>query len=273
MNTVSVIIPSGDASRSDNLELLVADLRAQTLPPNEIEIVRGIAPNGRARNGGVEKTTGEILVFLDDDVRLGTPDIIHSFVDHLTHCPGLGLVGTSQLLPPQSTAFQRRCAQQIPRSRSPVMNSLTESDMVTTQCCAIRRATLAEVGGFHDRIIRGVDPELRGRVRQAGYRIAVVPHAWHYHPMPHTLRALLRMAWRNGAASAYARKHFPETVLFNPEGHVAVFEARPSLPSRVLRNLGRLSLSVLTGHWYGTLYGLAYAGGNLMCPASTKREG
>jgi GT2 family glycosyltransferase len=264
MSTVSVIIPSGDGSRDRNLALLQSDLQAQTCLPNEVEIVRGIAPNGHARNVGVERTTGEILVFLDDDIRLGTSDILRSFVEHLTADPGLGMVGTAQLLPPGSTPFQVRCAHQISRSQSPVVERLTESDMVTTQCCAMRRAVLAQVGGFHGQIIRGVDPELRYRVRQAGYRIAVIPKAWHYHPMPVTVRALLRMAWRNGTASAYARRHFPAAVLFNPDGHVGEFEAAPPLSRRIVRNVGSLLRDVSTGRVYGVMYGLFYGAGAVM---------
>jgi GT2 family glycosyltransferase len=260
---ISVVIPSGDSSRSENLSLLLADLDAQTRPPDEVEVVRGVSPNGRARNVGVERTSGEMLVFMDDDVRLGTPDLLESFVAYLEAQRELGMVGTSQLLPPDSSSFQVHCANQISRSRSEVVSDLTESDMVTTQCCAMRRDVLQEVGGYHDRIIRGVDPELRHRVRKAGYRIAVIPHAWHYHPMPADLRSLLRMAWRNGAASAYARRHFPETVLYNPEGHVAKFEASPSLASRMARNAFSLLRDLVTGRIYGFLYSLAYLGGNL----------
>jgi hypothetical protein len=272
MNTVSVIIPSGDISRDRNLALLRGDLQAQTYPLIEVETVRGIAPNGHARNLGVERTTGEILVFLDDDVRLGTPDILRSFVDHLTADPTLGMVGTSQLLPPDSTPFQVRCAHQISRSQSPIVETLTESDMVTTQCCAIRRCVLAQVGGFHSQIVRGVDPELRYRLRQAGYRIAVVPDAWHYHPMPGSLRGLLRMAWRNGSASAYARRHFPATVFFNPDGHVAEFHATTSLSRRVVRNVGRVLGDASTGRLYGMLYGLLYGAATLLPTRQNSRS-
>src|SRR6266702_797818 len=108
MKTVSVIIPSGDSSRSRNLEWLAADLQMQSLPHDEVEVVCGVSPNGRARNVGVERTSGDILVFLDDDVRLGTPDVLGSFVKYLASDPSLGLVGSSQLLPPHSTPFRRR---------------------------------------------------------------------------------------------------------------------------------------------------------------------
>ena len=39
------------------------------------------------------------------------------------------------------------------------------------------------------------------RYLNCGYRVAAAPGIWHYHPMPSTLKALLRMAWRNGSAA------------------------------------------------------------------------
>jgi GT2 family glycosyltransferase len=261
---VSVVIPSWDASRNAIVEKLTLEIGRQTLPPIEIKVIERTSPNGHARNVGVEQTSGDVIVFLDDDIALGTSDVFRTFAQHLIQNPGLGMVGTSQLLPPESNRFQRRCAQQLSRSCSEVVQELTDSDMVTTQCCAMRRTVLAEVGGFHDKILRGVDPELRHRVRQAGYRVAVVPNAWHYHPMPASLRALVRMAWRDGAASAYARKHYPETILINPDGHVGEFEARQSLPKRVVNNLGRLTRNTITGKWFGTAYGVVYAIANVV---------
>ena len=261
---VSVIIPSWDASRSGNLPLLLAELNQQSTKPDEFCVVEHTSPNGHARNVGVERSHGEILVFLDDDVRLGCPDIVSSFVDYLTQHPDLGMVGTSQLLPPDSSTFQKKCAEQLTRCQSPVVEIVTDSDMVTTQCCALRRSVLQQVGGFHDKILRGVDPELRHRVRQAGFRVAVVPSVWHYHPMPANLKSLLQMAWRDGTASAFARRHFPETILFNPDGHVGEFQARRPFILRICNNIGRLLKNIATGRAYGTLYGIVYAGANLV---------
>lgn len=253
---VAVIIPSGDASRDQSLAGLMEDLEGQTLRPEQIEVVRGVSPNGRARNVGVERTSAEYLLFLDDDVRLGSPDVIERLIDALQQ-PGVGLSGTSQLLPPDSSPFQRGCANQISRSQSTVVEAITDSDMVTTQCCATRRSTLEQVGGFHDRILRGVDPELRHRYREAGQRIVVAPQACHYHPMPADWRALWHMAYRNGYSSAFAQKNFPETVLYNPEGHVDRFQARPSLVRRLALRLQGVRLP------YGLVYDLAYAYGFL----------
>lgn len=264
MTEVAVVIPSGDRTRDESLAGLLADLENQTLKPTEIEIVRGVSPNGKARNVGVERTRSEFLVFLDDDVRLGSPDVLEKLVQALAE-PGVGLSGTAQQLPLDSSEFQRRCAEQIPRSRSPVVAQLTDSDMVTTQCCATRRQVLAELGNFHDRILRGVDPELRHRYRQAGLRIVIAPNIWHYHPMPSSYRALWKMAYRNGYSSAYAQIHFPETVLYNPEGHVDRFEARPSFLRRLLGRASGFMQALMTGRLGGLVYDLAYAAGFLAC--------
>jgi hypothetical protein len=82
--------------------------------------------------------------------------------------------------------------------------------------------------------------------------------------MPESFGSLLKMAWRNGAASAYARRHFPEALLYNPDGHVSEFQAKRGLLGRVLRNAGCVLGDTLSGRWYGSLYGLAYATGNLL---------
>ena len=256
--TIAVVIPSGSSERNESLQRLIEDIRAQSVGPVELEIVKGVSPNGKARNLGVARTNGEILVFLDDDVRLGANDLIEKLAQALQE-PGVGLVGTAQLLPPDSSNFQRQCAEQISRSQSPIVEVLTDSDMVTTQCCAIRREVLNEVGGFHNQILRGVDPELRHRVREAGYRIAVVAGIWHFHPMPKNLSALCRMAWRNGHASAFAQRRFPETVIFNPEGHVAEFDSHPPLHRRLGRRISELVGRVFGGAFYGVFYDLCYA--------------
>ncbi len=238
---------------------LLADLAAQRQA--QIEVVRNVSPSGRARNLGAARTGAAILVFVDDDVRLPCPDTLRTLQTLLERDPTLGLVGTAQRLPDESTPFQRSIAAQIPRSQSPVVDVLTESDMVTTACCAIRAELFHRLGGFHAGLERGVDPELRHRLRQQGYRIAVAPGLFHTHPVPGTLKAFLRLAFRDGRASARAAKNYPEAVLYNPDGHVARFQARQSFPQRVARRLIQTFQDVLHGRWLGLSYTLAYAAG------------
>lgn len=257
---VSVIIPTWGEARATNVEALLDDLRSQTLKPVEVEVVRNVAPNGRARNVGAQRTGGEILVFLDDDVRLGHERIIEDLARALEQYD-FGLVGTSQVLPPDSSLFERTVARQLSRSQSPVVTTYVESDMVTTQCCAVRRDVFRRLGGFHEGLLRGVDPEFRHRVRAAGMRIVVIPNAWHYHPAPASIRALTRLAFRDGYSSAQVFRQHPEAVIYNPEGHVADFQAQRNQLARYGGRLATIVKQVLSGEWLGALYGFVYVTG------------
>ena len=258
--SVSVVIPSADGSREGNLGLLLRDLETQTLRPHEVLVIDGISPNGLARNTGARQASGEVLVFLDDDVRLGHENMLRDMVALLAD-HRVGMAGAAQLLPPGSSRFQRAAALQIPRSQSPIVDVVTDSDMVTTQCCAMRRTVFWELGGFNERIPRGVDPEMRNRVRGRGLRIVVAPSVWYYHPMPADLGALCRMFFRNGQLSAAAVWRMPSAALDNPDGHVAAFVARRGAGYRAGRHAGRFVLRLLTLRWIGLAAQVAYVGG------------
>lgn len=257
---IAVVIPTCGGARTRNLQLLLDDFARQSLPPAHIEVVRNVAPNGRARNVGVSRTSGDLIVFVDDDVRLGHDRVVEQLVRAL-HFSEFGLVGTSQLLPADSTKFQRVLAMQLSRSQSPIVKTYVDSDMVTTQCCAMRRDVFEQLGGFHEGLLRGVDPEFRNRVRQLGLRIVVVPNAWHYHPVPSSVWALARLAFRDGYSSAQVFRQHPSAVLFNPEGHVTDFQAHHTVWSRYSRRLLDILRKLSTGQWLGALYGIVYIAG------------
>src|ERR1051325_11864129 len=73
---IALIIPSLDG----DVEPLLASVRRQTLQPSEIEVVRGVRPNGRARNPGAARTTAPLLVFVDDDAVLGDEHVVAKLV-------------------------------------------------------------------------------------------------------------------------------------------------------------------------------------------------
>src|SRR5712692_3475300 len=100
---VALIVPAlaGDTSG------LEADARAQRHPPDEIAVVRGVRPNGRARNEGVRRTSAELLVFVDDDARLGDTCVIEHLIAPLLADPTIGVTGSAKLLPPDAPPFQR----------------------------------------------------------------------------------------------------------------------------------------------------------------------
>jgi hypothetical protein len=217
--SIALIIPSLDG----NVEPLLASVRRQTLQPTEIEVVRGVRPNGRARNQGVARTSAPLLLFVDDDAVLGDERVIERLVAPLLADPTIGVTGASKLLPPDAPAFQRWVAREVPRIVHPVVDQPLETNPdppsfyceITTTCCAMRRDVFDAAGGFDETLVRGVDTEFFVRVRRlnvatsersnvqpARYRFILIPHTWTYHPAPATLRALLRKHFLYGLGHA-----------------------------------------------------------------------
>lgn len=209
MPVVSVIIPSLSGVDSGLLDAL----RSQTQPPEEIEVVRGVRPNGRARNAGVARTRGEFLVFMDDDARPASPRLIENLLAPLMADETIGATGASRLIPPGSGAFERCVARQVARIENPVARIPVESRPgpenyffceITTTCCAMRRARYDAIGGFDEELLQGVDTDFFVRLSRAGYRMILVPDLWVYHPAPPNLAALVRKHFRYGYGHAQA---------------------------------------------------------------------
>jgi cellulose synthase/poly-beta-1,6-N-acetylglucosamine synthase-like glycosyltransferase len=232
MNTprVAVIIPSlhGDVER------LLASVWRQSVVPAEVEIVRGVRPNGRARNQGVERTSSPLLVFVDDDAILGNAHVLANLIAPLLADPTVGVTGASKLLPPDAPLFQRWVAREVPRIVHPVVKEPLETNPdppsfyceITTTCAAMRRDVFVEAGGFDDTLVRGVDTEFFVRVRRLGYRFLLVPRTWTYHPAPPTPWALLRKQFLYGVGHAQEVRRDPSRargrVLHTPL-HAALF--------------------------------------------------
>ncbi len=215
---VAVIIPS---LRGEVGELLES-IRSQTLLPGRVEVVRGVSPNGRARNVGVARTGGEVVVFIDDDAVLGHPEVLARLVAAVEVDPTVGVAGASRLLPPRAPWFQRWVAAEVPRTTHAVVDEPLETNPepanhyyceITTTCCAMRRDVFAGLGGFDEGLVRGVDSEFFVRVRRRGYRLLLVPQTWAYHPAPPTLRALLRKQFLYGLGHAQEVKRDPSRDL------------------------------------------------------------
>jgi len=245
---VSVIIPSLDGHRGGAVPRLLESVRRQTFQDFEVEVVKGVSPQGRAINQGVAATGGEILLILDDDSEVADETVFARLVAALDDDPAIGLAGASIVVAPDASPFQRRAADQFPRFQTPVVDAVTDSDLACHGCCAIPRRVFNEVGGEREDILRGLDPDLRVRLRRAGYRVVLVPHARIYHPMPAGWRALARIFFRNGFGSAYAWRFQPDSVYETHEQlHDGAFRPRTSLPYRLARFPLRLLRALARG--------------------------
>lgn len=243
---VSVIIPSFDGYRQGNVPRLLACLKQQSLEDIELIVIKGVEPNGKARNVGAKKAKGEFLVFIDDDVILGHKNVIENLIKVLQGDKSIGMSGPSQQIPPDSSRFQRQYAKEIPRATSPVVKSITDSDLVTHMCMAISRELYFKVGMENENLIRGTDPDLRQRVRKVGLKIVLVPNTWAYHPAPANVRELIKTFFKKGIGSSWVLKNYPELVYEAPIHEESRLVGEVSLNFRFWRHLKTIFKSLFT---------------------------
>lgn len=193
---ISVIIPTWHGEAEEAVDSVLK----QKWKADEIELVAGVSPNGRARNVGVAATSAPYLVFLDDDAILGDEMALANLINPLINDPSIHITGASKLIPPDSPPFQRWVARELPRIEHPVVKEpiVTSPDPpnfyceVTTTCCAMRRSDFDKIKGFSETLVRGVDTEFFVRCSRAGYKIVLIPDTWTWHPAPANLMKLCR---------------------------------------------------------------------------------
>jgi GT2 family glycosyltransferase len=248
---VSIVIPSLEAGvdpyRTANLSRLRTAIGQQTFTDTELLVVEAVAPQGRAINQGVERARGEYLVVFDDDSSVDDPELLAKLVHALDADPTIGMAGASVRTPAAAGLFQRIAAREFPRFNVPVVEVVTDSDLACHGCAAFPLVLFRTLGGEREQIVRGLDPDLRQRIRGSGHRVVLVPDTVVYHPLPRSLRSLARTFRRNGAGSAYAQMHHPELVYETDEALDSVgFVARRSYAYRVARFPLRIAWALLT---------------------------
>jgi GT2 family glycosyltransferase len=213
---ISVIIPS----LNGRVQALVEALISQSLPPDLIQVVVNVSPNGKARNQGVRAcleapaprfiqdepahTSGDrplVLVFIDDDAIPTSPHLLQALVQPLLEDESIGVTGCARVLPEDASPFQKRVAAEIPRTVNEIPSQPLETNppmqgyghsLITTTCCAMRYETYRAVRGFSETLQSGVDTDFFYRVRQLGLRFVMVPHVAVTHPAPASLKELWR---------------------------------------------------------------------------------
>ncbi len=272
---VSVVIPFFQTFKSGKLQAMISQVRKQDLKALELIVVEGAKPSGRARNIGVLRSKADYVVLMDDYTILGNDHVFSRMLRVLREDKSAGIVGVSKSLPPHANRFMRQVRREMPRTTSPKVKKVTDSDIVTTTCMMLRRNEYISLGGQHEGLIRGTDPELRERCRNAGLRTVVAPGAHCYKPQADSLEAFVRTEWRRGLAMVWAYWMYPETMFRLPEAGSDVTHDRPDVKTQLLRYLLGIPWSLVTGTPLLALAKFFWATGFVagLCPWVRKRIG
>jgi len=255
----SLVIPVLDEKNNPHLSGLLLSLAQQSHPPREIHIVVGDNRQGRAINYGVSRARTPYVGTVDDDTQIDDPGLFAKILRAMEQDSTIGMGGAACEIPASATPFQQQAMRQIPRRYFPMTREHVDSDMVQHPCLMMPRALFTTIGGEDESIIRGLDPVLRKKVRDAGRRVVVIADTYVYHLLPGSLGKLARMYFRNGRGSAFAWRHHPEKILELTDGHDrGRFIERRSLGYRTFRRLYLFMWALVTLQFIRVVVDAAY---------------
>jgi len=259
---VSVIIPSLKCNNNPNLAKLLFQFDSQVSRDFEIVVVEGISPNGKARNEGAKRAKGEILIFIDDDARLGNDFVIENIVNCFKEDPKIGIVGTSKLIYKDSNSFQNRLIKELKDYQTPILNNTTDSLLAEHLCLAIPRELYLRYEGEKEDIVSGTDSELKYRIKEAGYRIVIAKNTWLHHPAPRNWLELIKVGYFKGVNLGIMRNRFPHLLFDMSNGNDLVVKKDKNLLKRVIVLFGRYLKSLITFNFIEFIYLNSYLLGN-----------
>jgi len=207
---LSVVIPVHNGG--ENLRLCLEALAQSTRPPDELIVLDDAStdgsgevaqtfgarvlrlpgpPQGAAvpRNRGSAVASGDLLVFLDSDVAVHT-DVLEKMDQTMTKHEDIAALFGSYDSSPHAQSLVSRYKNLLHHYVH--QHGEREASTFWTGCGAIRRQVFESVGGFDESFRAIEDIELGTRVRQAGYRIWLLPDAQVTHLKRWTLRSLIR---------------------------------------------------------------------------------
>lgn len=217
LNKISVVICTmGYDKRQANVQNLIKDIKDQSIKLDEIIIVNNYSPRTRAHNTGVQKASGDIIIFFDDDVRLGDKNIIYNMVLPLTQDASVGASGATVLIPSESSPFQKKCAEHLLRVQKNIYKENKESDLTTHAAMAINKKLYNDIGGENEKLKMNDDLFLRFKIREKGLKTIIAKDAWVYHPMPKNLKIIIKKYFIQGKEQAHDYKQQPDNIYESP---------------------------------------------------------
>ena len=164
-------------------------------------------PGGR--NFGVEHSTGDIVVFLDDDAEVLTTDLENQIQNFFAKNPRCGALGFR--IVDESGATMRR---HNPRFGNRGVATPGAVATFLGGACAIRRTAFDEVGRYDDTFFYSMEEQdLAWRFYAAGYFVYYQPNIVVRHPATLTTRhpEAVQRTWQNRVSAAI--KSLPYLVL------------------------------------------------------------
>ncbi|HEY2031709.1 MAG TPA: glycosyltransferase [Myxococcales bacterium] len=212
----------------DSFEVLIVDDGSKTPAseavsglelPYRLELVRqDNAGAAAARDRGARLARGEILVIVDDDMRLH-PSFLEEHLRLHTGESRRVVLGPIQAGSGAATnVFERYNAHRL-RSFGEAVASGRQKLLGNNLCTgnvSMRRVDYLEVGGFHRELRRSEDAELGLRLEEAGVEMVFAPAAPTFHDSDHSNARWLSRAFEYGKVDLRIARMHPEALHADP---------------------------------------------------------
>lgn len=223
-----LVVDNGSTDRTRD----VIESLSSAHPTVELVVEDRIQGAYAARNAGLRRADGDVIVFLDADVTF-SDDWLGCAVESMDRRGAAYLAGEVVVEgPPDQGSYAARFNR---RTGFPVDRYIESFGFAPTCCLLVRRSVIEEVGPFDERLVSGGDLEFGNRVRDAGYRLEYDEALTVVHPARDTVRELASKASRVGRGRYQLRAFYPGrygtplAMLLNPLTYT------PPIPWRVGR--------------------------------------
>tara|TARA_Y100000310_G_C20667059_1_gene808152 strand:- start:1180 stop:2172 length:993 start_codon:yes stop_codon:yes gene_type:complete len=186
---------------------IIESIKQIDYPKNEfhVVVVRGRNPSEN-RNKGVEKSKGDIVVFLDDDAIVSKDFLIKADKFFLEH-PEIDIVGGPQLTPSEDSDFGKVSgyalsskfgAWKISNRYSGKNLVLDADETMLTSANMICKKKVFEKVKFNPDLFPGEDPDFISKAKKSRYKISYYPEIIVYHKRRSTLGKLAKQIYNYG---------------------------------------------------------------------------
>ncbi|MCS7161703.1 MAG: glycosyltransferase [Bacteroidia bacterium] len=168
-----------------------------------------------ARNAGASQSQGEYVIFLDSDC-FCPPPYLATLAERLQQeeLDGFGGPDTAH---PSFTPIQKAISYAMTgyfttgglRGRP---SYGADKFLPRSFNMGVRREAFFAVGGFEESLRFGEDIDLSLRLRQAGYRLRLIPEAWVYHRRRTHWWAFFKQVYNSGMARWYLTERHPHSL-------------------------------------------------------------
>lgn len=198
-----------DDGSTDNTAAIAHELGAKVISTDN----RGLSS---ARNTGYESTTGDIVVYCDDDAYPEQDWLYFLAIQYRSE--SIGAAGGPNLAPGDD-GFIAECVAHSPGGPNEVLLNDNRAEHIPGCNLSIRRTVLEKLGGFDVQFrAAGDDVDMCWRILDAGYEIGFHAGAVNWHHRRNQIKTYLSQQAGYGKAEALLARKWPSK--YNAMGHI-----------------------------------------------------